>query len=69
MMGRNVKTSHANFVQTTMANGLTISTCLTCSTIIASPTSASLRMAEENHVCPLRFPAGKSKADPLRRAG
>src|SRR5208337_2898382 len=34
------------FVHKTLANGLTISTCLLCKKSIGSPTPASLRMAE-----------------------
>jgi hypothetical protein len=37
-----------------LANGLTISTCLRCMKSIGSPTPASLRLAEENHLCAAR---------------
>ena len=52
---------HPGFIHTTLANGLTISICQRCSTNIGSPTPASLRMAEENHLCALPHCAGKSK--------
>ena len=39
------------FVHKTLPNGLTISTCLRCLKSIGSPTPASLRLAEESHLC------------------
>jgi hypothetical protein len=47
------------FVHKTLANGIRVSTCLHCKKSLASPTSASLKMAEENHRC--ASPARKSK--------
>jgi len=44
------------FVHKTLANGITISTCLRCMKSIGSPTPASLRIAEENHPCASRNP-------------
>jgi hypothetical protein len=41
------------FVHKALPNGLVISTCLRCKKSIGSPTPASLRMAEENHLCVL----------------
>ncbi len=38
------------FAHKHMPNGLTISNCLHCLKSIGSPTPASLRMAEENHL-------------------
>jgi hypothetical protein len=49
------------FVHTVLANGLTISTCQLCFTAIGSPTSASLRMAEENHRCQVTGRTRRSK--------
>jgi hypothetical protein len=49
------------FVRRVLANGLTVSTCQRCFTSIGSPTSASLRMAEENHRCELTGRTRKSK--------
>jgi hypothetical protein len=49
------------FVHKTLPNGLTISVCQRCKKSIASPTPASLRMAEENHLCPLTPRTRKSK--------
>ncbi len=50
----NVNSPLPGFVQQRLANGLTISTCLLCMKSIASPTPASLRIAEENHPCAAR---------------
>ncbi len=60
MAGKKEK-PNPGFIHTTLANGLTSSTCLLCSTNIGSPTPASLKMTEENHVCELPRCAGKSK--------
>jgi hypothetical protein len=49
------------FVHTNVANGLTISTCLLCKMVIGSPTPASLRMAEENHLSACARRTRKSK--------
>lgn len=62
MTSKQEESSHLNFSHTTLPNGLTISTCLTCRKIIGSPTRANLRMAEEIHECVLPHYAGKSKA-------
>ena len=40
---------HPGFVHNVLPNGLTVSVCQLCLTPIASPTPASLRMAERNH--------------------
>ena len=61
MTSKNAERPQAGFIHTTLTNGLTISTCLLCSTNIGSPTPVSLRMAEENHLCALPHCAGKSK--------
>ncbi len=42
------------FVHKSLANGITVSTCLLCMRSIASPTPTSLRLAEENHLCKSR---------------
>ncbi len=61
MTNKNAERPHTGFIRSTLANGLTISTCLLCSTNIGSPTPVSLRMAEENHQCALPRCSGKSK--------
>jgi hypothetical protein len=38
------------FAHRTLSNGITVSTCQLCMKTIGSPTPASLRMAEENHL-------------------
>jgi hypothetical protein len=39
------------FVREVIPNGLIMSTCLTCTTVLASPTAAVLEMAETAHTC------------------
>jgi hypothetical protein len=48
---KNAESPRPGFIYTTLANGLTISTCQLCFTSIGSPTPASMKMAEENHRC------------------
>jgi hypothetical protein len=39
------------FVREVIPNGLIMSTCLTCTTVLASPTAAVLEVAETAHTC------------------
>lgn len=39
------------FVHHSIANGLTVSTCLFCQKVFASPTAAGLKLAEAAHKC------------------
>ena len=46
-----LSTPQGLFVHEVIPNGLTVSTCLTCTTVCASPTAAVLEIAEAAHEC------------------
>jgi hypothetical protein len=46
-----LSTPQGLFVHEVIPNGLTVSTCLTCTTVLASPTAAVLEVAETAHKC------------------